>query len=170
MEIKLVFQIGIIDRIIDHIKLKNGLISTNHKRGSWLLNVEKNKTRTKMVKRRDSRTNQAKPESTPSSSVATSPSGASTPVSAAASNAVDWNKVKVSFKNPSFKVSFEKGFEFFGFLDFRIWYFISENFPTKRHNKRKETAVETIETNHCPRLVRISKWNHIWIHWRSTIF
>ena len=57
-----------------------------------------------MVKRRDSKTNLTKIESTPGSSVATSPSGASTPIISSGVNTVDWNKVNVTFKNPNFKV------------------------------------------------------------------
>ena len=57
-----------------------------------------------MVKRRDSKTNLSKIESTPGSSVATSPSGASTPIISSGVNTVDWNKVNVTFKNPNFKV------------------------------------------------------------------
>lgn len=57
-----------------------------------------------MVKRRVSNTNLTKSESTPVSSVATSPSGSSTPILLSAVNTVDWNKVQLSFKNPDFKV------------------------------------------------------------------
>ena len=57
-----------------------------------------------MVKRRDSKTNLTKSDSTPISSVATSPSGASTPILSTGVNTVDWNKVKVTFKNPNLQV------------------------------------------------------------------
>lgn len=57
-----------------------------------------------MVKRRDSKSIGSKVESAPNSSMANTPSGASTPVSTSAPATVDWNKVTVSFKNPNFQV------------------------------------------------------------------
>lgn len=59
-----------------------------------------------MVKRRVSNTNLMKSESTPVSSVATSPSGSSTPILLSTVNTVDWNKVQLSFKNPNFKKTY----------------------------------------------------------------
>ena len=58
-----------------------------------------------MVKRKDSRST-PKTE-TPVSSVTASPSGGSTPLNTANIQTTDWYKVKVPFKNPSFKVTKE---------------------------------------------------------------
>ena len=61
---------------------------------------------TEMVKKKDSKpTSGSRVETTPSSSLTASPSGGSTPLNVCNTQATDWYKVHLPFKNPHFKVS-----------------------------------------------------------------